>query len=376
MLVELKPDDLKELGVNNAQHVHQIQAYIDIFRSLLGKSEKLADATNGNGAVVAIPPIKGLGAKARRAESPTRRLPSSRSLSSLAAGVTPDNAHPRSNDQSLRAPRHKGAVAPASATHTDFSVGCMAAIEPVVAQPPALSNTTAPSGPPRAAVMRASRSMNGPPGAPQPIRRVLRQPQSDRTSPVEACVSRESAAGVPTVTPELSPPHDPSRPLCASELSPTQITPHDLTRSMSQQSLQSKVTEVSDSTFECYRRGTTGSTFSRSPTGRTASSRSASPGHYMGHVSTLETRCGATFGRCARNTTRSLLLWGGTTTHGHIGPGVGRYSPPPRKDVVIGGSWDRDKRFKSCDTGERAPGPMTYRPRVAVLSTFGKGVHH
>jgi hypothetical protein len=345
------------------QHIQHLQSYIDTFRSLLGKGDKPAHGTIGQ---IVDPPLRnhlaangagmnpllqeeGLSAKRGRGNN---MLSAKRSAAPVDHRSQQQNQQQRvckdPQQQQLHAPRKRG-NSPSVAVSRATSPGIANGRDQAVAQgrrshsPPAST-----SGPPRTATTRANRSVNGNEQLEVPAqstRRVFRQSQAGGVT--------NGSAGPATPVPELSP----------------SSSRAGLSRNSSQQAFQSRA-EVNDSTFDTTRRTSSGGTFSKAATDRRPMCRSTSPGHYLGQTSMLGNKNVASFGKSARNTTRSLLAM----TSGRDGPGVGRYSPPPRKEIASGGTFDRTQRWKPKEEVTRGgPGPTTYRPRVHVLSTFGKG---
>eukprot|EP00927_Polykrikos_kofoidii_P012255 TRINITY_DN15271_c0_g1_i1.p1 TRINITY_DN15271_c0_g1~~TRINITY_DN15271_c0_g1_i1.p1 ORF type:complete len:405 (-),score=25.44 TRINITY_DN15271_c0_g1_i1:159-1373(-) len=369
VLVTLTTEDLYRLGVEDANHIKQLEDYIKIFRSLLAKKSSTKEESKP--AVNATADIATAPRHADEERSPSRAASLKNDRSS------PSRVERSPNRWAQRGQTHSGSIdrevtqpAPASipvpmslAARSCFGRGQ----EQHVASAATLSTTDS--------------KLTVSPGTGE-AKQFLPPPITFRAGigslrQSASCDSLSAHASTLSTTPRVLSQSDSQRNFergkdlaqgsceSASTCAATQSsggsqrnTPQRGVSGVVRGQPQAYSQRVSDSTFDL--RFMRGATFTKSPTGRTEA-RPSTPGYYAGQSSTLSSS-GGPMPRAARDTSRGLLLRGAAS------PGVGRYSPPPRRPTPsTKGSFEREIRWRSHeDTG---PGPQNYRPRTTFLST-------
>eukprot|EP00928_Gymnodinium_smaydae_P009362 TRINITY_DN13496_c0_g1_i2.p1 TRINITY_DN13496_c0_g1~~TRINITY_DN13496_c0_g1_i2.p1 ORF type:complete len:369 (-),score=34.52 TRINITY_DN13496_c0_g1_i2:101-1207(-) len=332
-LVQLHAEDLRQLGISNPQHIQQLESYIEIFRSLLGAQD---GAPGGS-----MPPVPASIPVPRKRNvspgGPPAKDPASAKVAPTPRPLTSRNGNVRAPSRDMREHRASLGARPTSKAGAGAS-SLLRTSESARAIPNASASTPA-----------VAPQRRGGPGTGEQETTGGGSAGGDGDAQEES-LALWTGSGGPALHPILH-----SAMSCES----LSLTQHSGKMSRSPSRLEAVNRQVNDTTFRPHKQGS----FTRATTGRSAP-REMSPGHYCGNE-TVAAPGAASFGRAPRYTDRCLL------TKGQEGPGVGRYSPPPRRPMAKGGTFDREKRFK--DPGERSPGPLTYRPLATALSTFGRG---
>lgn len=339
-LIELTNEDLQRLGVVDPKHIKQLEEYISIFRSLLGRKEQAQVEANSV-----------VDAAARAAPTPTWAAPAPRGLSDEQRSHSPArsrNAGRVSPTRRRERPSTSGRLSPSNLM--DGAKGAeVRRPTPVTARVPMSLTARDVRGSSLAAPPSATSSDAFPSSLPKGEATLLFSPPPVAAAGKAGGGSLRQSASCESVS------------TCAA----TQNTLFcGLSRTPSQRSFRGGKDNKEcpyDTTFDP--RYMPAATFARAKTNRNKV-ESASPGHYCGPGSTLRlsgTGAGGVIPRAPRITADPAL------SRGAASPGVGRYSPPPRRPPPVGGTFHREKRFQPAS--EPQPGPQSYRPQTSFLST-------
>jgi len=415
-LVELTREDLQQnLGVQDPAHVQQLEAYIGIFRSLLGKQKQVEDSPPAGAAGLASPSVGSpflVAGYPSTASAPAAHYEKSaaappavyRRMSEPPLGQPPLEMH-ATTPQAFLSINERLAPSSQRFRSRDLNDSFAPSSQEVRSREASPDRETPfrpmspSSGQQHSRLRSPARSQLGARRKESPLRHpaspvgklagrnyestpnlaeVGRSSSQASTSARQSTARSSSYASTPfhshrqyalkdTVgwQPMLggAGPHTQSFE-SLSTAAPTQNTTGVLSRTVSQQSFAQQSfavraeMAVNDATFGFN----THPSFTKTSTGRMEKPRSPSPGHYQGLSSSLS-NSSACFGREPRKTDDRIII------QASLSPGVGRYSPPPRAGAgVHGGSFNRTRRWSH--NMNRSPGPCTYRPNHIAKSTF------